>query len=401
MFSPARCPHSRIDRRLRPTLESGSQRFVALEPRVLLSATAEPASGAVHLAAQDRNLARLELHHKRAANPHKRLTPAQEINAQYATFTAGFAKVLNDYVQSIDEQSTNMVTVSATITATYAPPSSVIQVDDAAVFGPEGPFTPPIVAQAVFGTVSLGSVTLNGSSGNELIVNPASPPTVTLPVNTVLTASIFSNAQTSAATIFPTYVIDSTIEMAINLVKYFNSLPIKLPAENTPPHTPVQRGAIQGYVYDSIAAVSTSSLYQYTDGTVPPSLQQLLLQIPLPTTPGSDLEIYKEAVMSAIAESHQQLNDGITQIFNRSLLVTPSRRQTGSARTSTPAAADHRAQAPQPAPPAALPQRPGRRRLPLADAVRADGTSQSPHSLAVELVRKLPSLPKRDGRNNP
>ena len=54
MFSPARCPHSRIDRRLRPTLESGSQRFVALEPRVLLSATAEPASGAVHLAAQDR-----------------------------------------------------------------------------------------------------------------------------------------------------------------------------------------------------------------------------------------------------------------------------------------------------------------------------------------------------------
>ena len=145
---------------------------------------------------------------------------------------------------------------------------------------------------------------------------------MTLPVNTVLTASIFSNAQTSAATIFPTYVIDSTIEMAINLVKYFNSLPIKLPAENAPPHTPVQRGAIQGYVYDSIAAVSTSSLYQYTDGTVPPSLQQLLLQIPLPTTPGSDLEIYKEAVMSAIAESHQQLNDGITQIFNRSLLVS-------------------------------------------------------------------------------
>ena len=52
---------------------------------------------------------------------------------------------------------------------------------------------------------------------------------------------------------------------------------------------------------------------------MPPSLQQLLLAIPLPTTTGSDLQIYKASVMSAIAESHQQLNDGIAQIFNRTL----------------------------------------------------------------------------------
>ncbi len=243
-------------------------------------------------------------------------------------------------MQSIDEQSTNDVTVSATVDSTYTPPSSVIQVDNAAVFGPEGTFTPAIVANAILGTVSLGQVTLTGSSGNLLIVDPAQPPTVTLPVGTVLTASVPISAQSSAASIFPSYITDSTIQMAINLVKYFNNLPIKLPPENAPPHTPVQRGAIQSFVYDSIAAVSTSSLYQYTDGSVPPSLQELLLAIPLPTTPGSDLQIYKASVMSAIAESHQQLTDGIAQIFNRTLArQRASRRQTGSAKTSIPAAA--------------------------------------------------------------
>ncbi len=75
-------------------------------------------------------------------------------------------------------------------------------------------------------------------------------------------------------------------------------------------------------MYDSIAGLKGTSLYQYTNGNSPPSLQQLLLEIPLPTTAGSDLQIYKAAVMSAIAESHQQLNDAITQIFNRSLLVS-------------------------------------------------------------------------------
>ncbi len=321
MFSPGQCRRMRIDRRLRPALSGDAQGVVELEPRLLLSATAEPASSAAHLAAQVRHQARLELQHEKKANPHKRLTPNQKLNAEYAAFTAGFVKVLNDYVQSIDEQSTNLVTATTTVTSTYTPPSSVIQVDNAAAFGPEGSFSPPIVAQAVFGTVSLGNVSLSGSSGNELIVNPASPLTVTLPANTVLTASVSTNAQTSAASIFPTYIVDSTIQMAISLVEYFNRLPIKLPPENTPPHTPVQRGAIQGYVYDSIAAVSTSSLYQYTNGSVPPSLQQLLLEIPLPTTPGSDLQIYKAAVMSAIAESHQQVKDGVTQIFNRTLLV--------------------------------------------------------------------------------
>ena len=189
------------------------------------------------------------------------------------------------------------------------------------MFGPEGVFSPQVTANAVLGTVSLGQFTLSGSSGNLLIVNTTQSPSVELPVGTVLTASVPTTAQSSAASIFPSYITDSTIQMAINLVRYFNKIPIKLPPENAPPHTPVQRGAIQTFVYDSIAAMKGTSLYQYTNGNSPPSLQQLLLEIPLPTTAGSDLQIYKASVTSAIAESHQQLKDAVTQIFNRSLLV--------------------------------------------------------------------------------
>jgi hypothetical protein len=318
MSRPSRRRHRRIDRRIRPMHAAGLEGFIALEPRLLLSATAETDGHAAHV----RHLSRREPHHVKATHPPKRLTPAQEINAQYAAFSAGFANALNDYVNAIDEQSTNQITVSATLTADYTPPAAVIQVNDAAVFGPEGTFTPPIVANAPIGTVSFGTVTLTGSTGNLLIVDPAAPPTNSLPTGTILTASVTTSAQNSAAAIFPNYITDSTIEMAINLVEYFNRLPIKLPTENTPPHTPVQRGAIQTFVYDSIAAAKPTSLYQYTNGSVPPSLQQLLLNIPLPTTPGSDLLIYEQSVESAIAESHQQLNDAITQIFNGTLLVS-------------------------------------------------------------------------------
>ena len=299
-------------------LAAGLEGVLPLEARLLLNASAEPA-GSV---AQIQHLTRREQLHVKAAHPQKRLTPKQEINAQYALFTAGFARTLNEYVDSINEESTNDVSVQATETATYTPPSAVIQVDNAAVFGPQGVFSPQVTANAVIGTVSLGQFTLSGSSGNLLIVNTTLSPSVELPVGTVLSASVPTTAQSSAASIFPSYITDSTIQMAINLVRYFNRIPIKLPPENAPPHTPVQRGAIQTFVYDSIAAMNGTSLYQYTNGSSPPSLQQLLLEIPLPTTAGSDLQIYKASVTSAIAESHQQLDDAITQIFNRSLLVS-------------------------------------------------------------------------------
>jgi hypothetical protein len=316
--SPSRA-RRRIDRRLRPAFDVELGAISPLEPRLLLSAISESSTSAI--AAQIKHVARPAAHHVKVAQPHKRLTPSQAVNAAYATFTAGYTKVLNDYVKSIDEQSTSTVTVSATVTSAFTPPSSVIEVDNAAVFGPEGQFNPAVVANAVLGTASLGSVTLSGSSGNLLIVSSSQPLTTSLPVGTVLTASVPASAQTSASSIFPTYVINSTTQMAIGLVRYFNKLPIKLPPENAPPHTPVQRGAIQTFVYQTIVGTTAATLEQSVAGGSSTSLQQLLLAIPLPTTTGSDLQIYKAAVASAIALSRQQLRDGIALVFNRTLLV--------------------------------------------------------------------------------
>lgn len=110
--------------------------------------------------------------------------------------------------------------------------------------------------------------------------------------------------------IFPSYITNSTTQLAITLVRYFNNIPIELPKENAPPHTPVQRGAIQKYVYQTIASSMATSL------------QQLLLAIPLPTTPGADLDIYMAAATTAVQLSQQQLNTGIQQIYARKLLIS-------------------------------------------------------------------------------
>jgi hypothetical protein len=288
----------------------------------MLNGSAE--SAVAQFVAQVKHTARQELRHEKATHAHRRLTPTQAINAAYAAFTTAFNNVLNSYVQSINEESGNQtaVPVQAMVTAAYTPPGTFIQVNNAAVFGTEGTYPTPLAANAFIGSVKVGSFSFSGSSGNLLLINPAMPGTVSLPVGAVLTANVPVSAQSSAAAIFPSYIVDSTIQMAIGLVKYFNNLPIKLPPENAPPHTPVQRGAIQTFVYESIAASSATSLYQYTNGSVPASLQQLLLAIPLPTTQSADLQIYQASVASAIAESHQEVLDGVTQVFNRRLLVS-------------------------------------------------------------------------------
>ena len=311
----------RADRRLRPTIDHGAEGIAQLEPRVLLSALAESPASAAHIAAQIQHLARKEIHHAKAAHPHKRLTPAQEVTAVYNAYTLAFANVLSLYVQSINQQTTNTVTVQATLTAPYATTSSTIQVNNASVFGPGGTFPTPVTAQAFLGTVSLGRRSCSGAAGNQLIVSNSSALLGDLPTGTVLTANVTASSQSSASSIFPNYITDSTIQMAIHLVEYFNSLPILLPLENAPPHTPDQRGAIQTFVYESITGATAQTFEQSVAGGSLTSLQQLLLAIPLPTTDGSDLQIYMQAVASAILESEQQLKNGITQIFNRKLLV--------------------------------------------------------------------------------
>jgi uncharacterized membrane protein YgcG len=301
----------RTDRQCRPVLDHWTGGSFALEPRLLLNATAVGRANANAVSRRDDHSEASSSHHAKASHPTKRLTPTQEINAQYAAFTAAFNNVLTSYVQSINEQSTGFVSVSTTVTGNYTVPPlpSIIAVADASVFGPEGDYGSAVMATALLGSATLGTVSITGSSGNNLIISPSAGTAISLPQGAVLSANVPTSAQSSAVSIFPSYITNSTIQMGMNLVRYFNSLPIKLPPENAPPHTPVQRGAIQAYVYQNIA------------GSISTSLQQLLLAITLPTTPGSDLQIYQAAVDSAITASNQQILDGVREIFNRTLLI--------------------------------------------------------------------------------
>lgn len=311
MLGSSRGRRRRITREYRPVLDQASGGSTALESRVLLNASPAARSAAALVAHHGDSSSRSDAQHAKASHASKRLTPAEKINKEYANFLTAFNNVLNNYVQSINEQSTGMVSVSTTVEGDYSTPPlpSTILVADASVFGPEGDYSAPVTATAVLGSATLGTVYITGSSGNYLIITPSAGTATTLPAGTTLAASVPTSAQTSAMSIFPSYITNSTIQMATSLVEYFNNLPIKLPPENAPPHTPVQRGAIQSYVYQNIAGSSSTSL------------KELLLAITLPTTPGSDLQIYQSAVDSAIAQSNQQILDGVQQIFNRTLLV--------------------------------------------------------------------------------
>ena len=283
----------------------------ALESRVLLNASPAARLAAHHVAHHGKPVGQERRSSCRGQPYEQAATPAEKINKAYANFLSAFNNMLSNYVQSINEQSTGLVSVSTTVQGDYSTPPlpSTILVADASVFGPEGDYSSAVTATAVLGPATLGTVYITGSSGNYLIITPAIGTATTLPSGTTLAASVPTSAQTSAMSIFPSYITNSTIQLAIGLVQYFNNLPIKLPPENAPPHTPVQRGAIQYYVYQNIASSLSTSL------------KQLLLAIPLPTTPGSDLQIYQSAVDSAVAQSNQQILDGVQQIFNRTLLV--------------------------------------------------------------------------------
>ena len=87
--------------------------------------------------------------------------------------------------------------------------------------------------------------------------------------------------------------------MAISLVRYFNSLPLKLPSRK---HSAAYPGSTR---CDPDVRLSEYRRHRESDpekhaspaaGTT--TLQQLLLAIPLPTTPGSDYQIYQAAAAS-------------------------------------------------------------------------------------------------------
>ncbi len=309
----------RPERRFRPGPWSDGQGLetgLELETRVLLSARAAAMTAA---------------HHARTHVP--RVTPAAEINAQYAMFTADFLgtmesiSIVNDYVTAINEQSSSSTMVSTTLTQPYTAGSTVMNVADASVFFPAGS-TATVTAAATLNGISYGSFYLTSFSDNTLSVTAVSPTQGNVPSGATLSATLTISSQTSAASIIPSYIINRTNQMAIDLVEYFNSLPLRLPFFNTPPHTPNNRGAIQNYVYGAVAGGGSTSL------------QQSLLAIPLPTTSGSDLTIYKQTVLAAIAQSQTQTLNGVSEIYAGQLRVaikSPNNRYGASVSGTVPA----------------------------------------------------------------
>jgi hypothetical protein len=272
----------------------------------------------------------------RAAHHGQRVTPTAEINAEYAAFVSDFAQVEAAYIESLTSQSTNTANVSATLTASYAAGSVQMQVDNASVFGPVGAFTSPVNATASVGGVPVGTFALTGRSGNLLLVNTAQSSQINLNPGVVLSANVPITAASSAAAIFPSFITNRSQQLAINLVVYFNNFPIKLPTFNAPPHTPIQRGAIQSFIYQQVA------------GGSPTSLVGSLLAIPLPTTTSSDLTIYSQTVVAAIEQSRQRVLSGVNQIFAGKLRIAapqPANRLGTLFNTSTTTSTNGSAQA--------------------------------------------------------
>ncbi len=303
----------RRERRFRPdswSTGAGCAALCVLEPRVLLSARA---AAAVHRVAL----------HARVYPP--RSLPAATIVSAYNTFAKEFASVEALYVTSINEQSSSTSSVTAKVTADYTSGGSSMQVDNASAFFPNGSTT-PVTAQASQGNFPVGAFYLTGYAGNTLFVSPTLSTPTDLSTGAILSATVGTSSQSSAGSIFPSYITNRTNQMAIQLVQYFNGLPQRLPWLNVAPHTPNNRGAVQTYVYQSIAGASGSTGATGGTGgavqTVPAtnnipatSLQQLLLAIPLPTTTGTDLQIYNNTVAAVIQQSLTQTLNGVSQVY--------------------------------------------------------------------------------------
>ncbi len=297
--------------RFRPIIDPAGEGGTVLDCRLLLSADAIKG---VHASPHGVHARPLAHHATRSASTSaasSRTTPAQQINKQYEIFIQNFQTVEAAYVQSLNQQSSGTVAVSTTLTAPYLAGSAAMQVQDAAVFGPEGTYSTPVTATALVGSVPVGTFTLIGSSGNVLAINTTQSSAVSLGTGTILTAQVTSSASTSAGTIFPSYITASTQQLAVNLVSYFNNLPIKLPRKFAFPHQRQSKGAIQQYVY------------QVAVGTSPTSLEQSLLAVPLPLTPGGDLQIYDDTIATDVNASRLRMLNGVEQIFANKLPIIP------------------------------------------------------------------------------
>jgi hypothetical protein len=314
--------------RFRPVVAFSSDGAAILDRRLLPSADPASVAHASAYAAQVRPLARHARHSDAATKTSARTTPAEQIKKQYALFVANFQTVLNSYVAALTEQSTGTVPVSTTLTAPYLAGSASMQVADGSLFSTATPLA-PVSASAVVGTTSVGTISVIGTSGNVLAINTAQSSLINLSTGTTLAANVPTSASSAAASIFPGYITSSTIQLAVNLVSYFNSVPFKLPRMFAFPHQNQRTGALQQYVYQVVAS------------TGPDSLRTILLSVALPATPGGDLQIYQAAVTAAVDASESQMLSNVQQIFAGKLQVVPtslvssSSSSSGTASTST------------------------------------------------------------------
>lgn len=311
----------RSGRRFRPLVEGMDLEARVLLSQLNLSGAARPMMRGAATSQSSARLARGQL-------TQRHVTPASEINAQYERFLAEFRQVEQYYITAINSQSSNTVSVSSSLTSPYVLSSTLLQVQNGSVFGPDGIFSSPVAAIASTNGVPIATFTLTGRSGNVLILDATQLPLVSLATGTTISATVPASTVTSAGSIFPTYIVNRTNQLAIDLVAFFNSTQLQLPKFNAPPRTPTSRGAIQAYVYQRIA------------GTELTSLQQSLLIIPLPSTAGSDLQIYDAAVDAAVAQSLRATRTGVRQIFAGKLLIPappPANRlgQIGAGTSST------------------------------------------------------------------
>ena len=374
--------------------------LVPLEPRLLLSASAEPAASAAHIAAERRST-RLELHHAKAAHPSRSASrPPRKSTPSTPLSRSAFTNVLNDYVNRSTSNPPTHVTVSATVTAAYTPPSAVIQVDDASVFGPEGTFTPPIVANAIIGTVSFGSVTLTGSSGNLLIVS------IRAAADGFIARRHRSDSQRPHLGAKQRRIDLPDVHHRQHdpdghqsgevLQQASDQAARRRTRRRTRPFSAVRSRRSSIEVSPALRRRASISI---RTAASPPSLQQLLLAIPLPTTAGSDLQIYKAAVTSAIAESHQQLRrrhhaDLQSHLAGeRAAASKPTRRKLQFQQRIDPRAARQ-------APPSGSSSSTSGVDLRSAPD-RACVDSQPHRAPSRSSPRRLPSLPKRYRTNNP
>lgn len=311
-------PHNQHRRRrtvrFRPLVDSSDGLAGGLDRRLLMSAVPTHHHAEV----------RPEAAHKAEA----RVTPKQEVIKQYDLFLSNLYSVESSYVEALNEQSTGTVSVSTTLTAPYTAGSASMQVADASVFGATGAFSPTVTATAQIGSIPVGTFTLLGSQGNQLAISTTQSSNISLGSGTTLTAQVPLSASSSAQSIFPSYIMSGTNELAVNLVAYFNSLPIKLPRFYAIPHYPQRGGAIQQYVYELV------------DGASSTSLKSTLTAITLPQTPGADLDIYNATVQTAVDASESQMISSVQQIFANKLPVvytapSSSGSSSGTGSTST------------------------------------------------------------------